>query len=159
VHIVLDAMGGVHWKKGYRCLAPSGRLVMFGLSNAATGKTIWERANPVQFRSDASDRGSGPRATALIVCDKLFTIGVAGRLECLDKKTGKLLWTHGLWDEQHGSRCVLRPRACARTCGGSGRGRQGGHGRSGGRASRGGSASRNAPATTPSASVARRTTT
>ena len=39
VHIVLDAMGGAHWKKGYRCLAPTGRLVMFGLSNAATGKT------------------------------------------------------------------------------------------------------------------------
>lgn len=39
VHIVLDAMGGEHWKKGYRCLAPSGRLVMFGLSSAATGKT------------------------------------------------------------------------------------------------------------------------
>jgi NADPH:quinone reductase-like Zn-dependent oxidoreductase len=39
VHIVLDAMGGEHWKKGYRSLAPTGRLVMFGLSNAATGKT------------------------------------------------------------------------------------------------------------------------
>ena len=38
VHVVLDAMGGEHWKKGYRCLAPTGRLVMFGLSNAATGK-------------------------------------------------------------------------------------------------------------------------
>jgi NADPH:quinone reductase-like Zn-dependent oxidoreductase len=39
VHIVLDAMGGGHWKKGYRCLAPTGRLVMFGLSDAATGKS------------------------------------------------------------------------------------------------------------------------
>ena len=39
VHIVLDAMGGEHWKKGFNCLAPTGRLVMFGLSNAATGKT------------------------------------------------------------------------------------------------------------------------
>jgi NADPH:quinone reductase-like Zn-dependent oxidoreductase len=39
VHIVLDAMGGEHWRKGYRCLAPTGRLVMFGFSNAATGKT------------------------------------------------------------------------------------------------------------------------
>ena len=39
VHVVLDAMGGDHWKKGYRCLAPTGRLVMFGLSSAATGKT------------------------------------------------------------------------------------------------------------------------
>jgi len=39
VHIVLDAMGGEHWNKGYRCLAPSGRLVMFGLSSAVAGKT------------------------------------------------------------------------------------------------------------------------
>ncbi len=39
VHIVLDAMGGQHWKKGYRSLAPTGRLVMFGLSSAATGKS------------------------------------------------------------------------------------------------------------------------
>jgi NADPH:quinone reductase-like Zn-dependent oxidoreductase len=39
VHLVLDAMGGEHWRKGYRCLAPTGRLVMFGLSNAAAGKT------------------------------------------------------------------------------------------------------------------------
>lgn len=39
VHIALDAMGGEHWKRGYRCLAPSGRLVMFGLSNAVAGKT------------------------------------------------------------------------------------------------------------------------
>jgi NADPH:quinone reductase-like Zn-dependent oxidoreductase len=39
VHIVLDPMGGLHWKKGYRCLAPTGRLVMFGLSSAATGKS------------------------------------------------------------------------------------------------------------------------
>jgi NADPH:quinone reductase-like Zn-dependent oxidoreductase len=39
VHLVLDALGGEHWKKGYRCLAPTGRLVMFGLSSAATGKS------------------------------------------------------------------------------------------------------------------------
>lgn len=39
VHLVLDAMGGGHWKKGYRCLAPTGRLVMFGMSDAATGKS------------------------------------------------------------------------------------------------------------------------
>ncbi len=38
VHIVLDAMGGEHWKKGYRCLGPTGRLVMFGFSSAAVGK-------------------------------------------------------------------------------------------------------------------------
>ncbi len=39
VSIVLDPMGGEHWKKGYRCLGPTGRLVMFGLSEAVTGKS------------------------------------------------------------------------------------------------------------------------
>ena len=75
-------------------------------ANAATGKTLWERANPVHFENDAHDRGNGPHATPLIVGDRLFTTGVTGRLECLDKKTGKLLWTHSLWDELHGSRLI-----------------------------------------------------
>jgi synaptic vesicle membrane protein VAT-1 len=38
VELVLDAVGGKSWKKGYRVLAPTGRLGMFGLSAAATGK-------------------------------------------------------------------------------------------------------------------------
>jgi len=39
VELILDAVGGVSWKKGYRLLAPTGRLGMFGLSAAATGKS------------------------------------------------------------------------------------------------------------------------
>ena len=38
VELILDAVGGKSWKKGYRVLAPTGRLGMFGLSAAATGK-------------------------------------------------------------------------------------------------------------------------
>ncbi len=38
VELVLDAVGGSSFKKSFRCLAPSGRLGMFGLSAAATGK-------------------------------------------------------------------------------------------------------------------------
>jgi NADPH:quinone reductase-like Zn-dependent oxidoreductase len=38
VDIVLDAVGGRSFKKGYRCLAPLGRLFMFGASSAAVGK-------------------------------------------------------------------------------------------------------------------------
>jgi len=37
VELILDAVGGESWKKGYRVLAPTGRLGMFGLSAAATG--------------------------------------------------------------------------------------------------------------------------
>jgi NADPH:quinone reductase-like Zn-dependent oxidoreductase len=39
VELVLDAVGGTSLKKSYRCLAPTGRLGMFGISSAATGKT------------------------------------------------------------------------------------------------------------------------
>lgn len=38
VELVLDAVGGASFKKSYRCLAPTGRLGMFGMSSAAPGK-------------------------------------------------------------------------------------------------------------------------
>jgi len=45
VHLVLDPLGGASWKKSYRCLCPTGRLVVFGLSAGATGrKRSWLRA-------------------------------------------------------------------------------------------------------------------
>ena len=50
--------------------------------------------------------GNGPYSTPLIVGDRLFTTGVAGRLQCLDKKTGKLLWTQELWTDHRGSRLM-----------------------------------------------------
>lgn len=38
VELVLDAVGGDSFRKSWRCLAPTGRLGMFGLSAAVTGK-------------------------------------------------------------------------------------------------------------------------
>jgi NADPH:quinone reductase-like Zn-dependent oxidoreductase len=37
--LILDAVGGSSWTKGYDLLAPCGRLVAFGLSAASRGKT------------------------------------------------------------------------------------------------------------------------
>lgn len=37
VDVVLDALGGPDWKKGYSLLAPGGLLVAFGLANANVG--------------------------------------------------------------------------------------------------------------------------
>ena len=37
--IVLDPLGGPHWKKGWNLLAPTGRLVAFGLASAIHGPT------------------------------------------------------------------------------------------------------------------------
>jgi synaptic vesicle membrane protein VAT-1 len=39
VELILDAAGGESLKKGYRALAPTGRLGVFGASSAATSKT------------------------------------------------------------------------------------------------------------------------
>jgi synaptic vesicle membrane protein VAT-1 len=39
VELILDAIGGDSWKKGYRLLAPTGRLGVFGVSAAVTGKS------------------------------------------------------------------------------------------------------------------------
>ena len=76
-------------------------------ANAETGKTLWEHATPMTFESDAArEMGNGPYSTPLIVGNRVFTTGVAGRLQCLDKKTGKVLWTQQLWDDHRGSQMM-----------------------------------------------------
>ncbi len=47
--------------------------------------------------------GKGPRATPLIVGDRLYTIGVSGKMLCLDKNDGKVQWSHYLWKEFDGN--------------------------------------------------------
>ena len=75
-------------------------------ANAADGKTLWEHETPMTFQSDAPEMGNGPYSTPLIVGDRLFTTGVAGRMQCFEKKTGKLVWTQQLWTDHHGSRMM-----------------------------------------------------
>jgi outer membrane protein assembly factor BamB len=75
-------------------------------ANAETGQTLWEHASPMTFNSDAPEMGNGPYACPLIVGDRLFTAGVAGKLQCFDKKTGRLQWTQELWERHQGSRLM-----------------------------------------------------
>jgi synaptic vesicle membrane protein VAT-1 len=62
VELILDAIGGTSFKKGYRLLAPNGRLGMFGISSAVTQKerrffdmlgmlarTPWFQFNPMSL--------------------------------------------------------------------------------------------------------------
>lgn len=39
VDLILDPVGGPSWKQGYDLLSPAGRIVCFGMSSAASGKT------------------------------------------------------------------------------------------------------------------------
>ncbi|HET7220245.1 MAG TPA: PQQ-binding-like beta-propeller repeat protein [Vicinamibacterales bacterium] len=110
----------VVWKRalgdGYSATAVENGVVytMYGrpkeeivlAADAETGKTLWEQVTPMTFQSDAPEMGNGPYTTPLVVGSRVFTTGVAGRLQCLDKKSGKLLWMQQLWTDHQGSRLM-----------------------------------------------------
>ena len=89
----------------YTMYGKSGQEVVIAAS-AETGQTLWEHVTPMTFHSDAPEMGNGPYSSPLIAGDRLFTTGVAGRLQSLDKKTGKLLWTQQLWSDHKGSQLM-----------------------------------------------------
>ena len=48
VNVILDALGGKDWKKGYDLLAPAGLLIGFGFANMNAGggkRNLWHMAN------------------------------------------------------------------------------------------------------------------
>ena len=70
----------------------------------ATGKTIWEHTENAAFRPGmAMENGPGPHATPLVTADFVYAVGILANLLCLDKKTGKVLWSHDLWGEFNGT--------------------------------------------------------
>ena len=72
--------------------------------SADTGKTIWEHkydAPPIGLNLEY---GAGPHSTPLLVGDMLYTIGATGKLLALDKKTGKVAWSHDMWKEYGGTK-------------------------------------------------------
>ena len=72
--------------------------------DAATGKTVWEYAYDAPFTADYSmENGPGPHATPLVAGERVFTAGPTGKLNALDKRTGKLVWSHDLMNEYKGT--------------------------------------------------------
>lgn len=72
----------------------------------ATGETLWEHrypARPLDFKY-----GAGPHGTPLIVGDRLFTSGTNNQLFALDKRTGKVLWSHDLVKEFGAQETLIR---------------------------------------------------
>src|SRR5262249_41600786 len=74
--------------------------------DAATSKTQWQHSTAVSFQSDYAEPGNGPYATPLLIGGRVFTAGVTGRIQCLDQKSGKLLWTQQLWSDHGGNRLM-----------------------------------------------------
>jgi outer membrane protein assembly factor BamB len=61
-----------------------------------TGRPAWTHVNAVRWdpRGSGSLGGVGPRATPTIHDGKVFAHGATGIIDCLDARTGKLLWSH-----------------------------------------------------------------
>jgi outer membrane protein assembly factor BamB len=71
--------------------------------SAASGKTTWEFAYDAPFTDQyVLAQGPGPRATPLLAGDFLYAVGATGKFHCLNKKTGKLVWSHDLFTELKG---------------------------------------------------------
>lgn len=67
--------------------------------DAATGKTKWESVFNV-FLSDVPDTRVGWSSVAADpVTKRVFALGVCGYFQCLDAKTGKIIWDHSLSEE------------------------------------------------------------
>ncbi|HEU4769546.1 MAG TPA: PQQ-binding-like beta-propeller repeat protein [Pyrinomonadaceae bacterium] len=72
--------------------------------DAATGKTVWEYSYGAPFSPDYDmSHGPGPHATPLVNGDMVLTSGATGKLHSLDKKNGKVLWSHDLLSEFRGT--------------------------------------------------------
>jgi outer membrane protein assembly factor BamB len=73
-------------------------------AEADTGKTIWEYRYDARFRPGMGmENGSGPHATPLVTENGVYAIGIMGNLVCLNKKTGKMAWSHNLYSEFNGT--------------------------------------------------------
>lgn len=71
---------------------------------ADTGKTIWEHKYDAPHAGMNYEYGAGPHSTPLLVGDLLYTVGSIGKLLAIDKKTGKVAWSHDMWTEYGGTK-------------------------------------------------------
>lgn len=66
----------------------------------ATGAVRWIHADPGRY--DTTIAGVGPRATPTVVEDRVFTLGALGRLNALDRETGRRIWGRDAIEENGG---------------------------------------------------------
>lgn len=87
----------------YTMYRSDGKEIVVAL-NAADGTTVWEhKYEAVPSDIHVKQFGEGPRSTPLIDGDHLYTIGVSGKLHCLNKHDGKVYWSHDVWKEFDGN--------------------------------------------------------
>ncbi len=70
-----------------------------------TGKIVWTHSDPVRFdpAGGGAFGGIGPRATPTVFGDRVYAQGATGILNCLDTRTGELVWSHDTLEENGAS--------------------------------------------------------
>lgn len=66
--------------------------------DAATGEGRWQFRYATSY-DDPYGKGNGPRSTPVVVKERVYTLGAAGQLYCLDLKSGKKVWERALLKE------------------------------------------------------------
>ena len=81
--------------------------------DANTGKPLWAKSHEVDFDPHPVGRrhGNGPKATPLVCEGKVYTVGIAGQLDCLRAADGETQWSVN-YPKQFGQR---KPLAGGRT--------------------------------------------
>ena len=59
--------------------------------DAASGAAGWRHAYPSRY-TDPYGYNNGPRCTPLLTSNRCYTLGAEGKLVCLDRLTGQLIW-------------------------------------------------------------------
>ncbi len=62
--------------------------------DAATGGELWSHRDAVRFTEPLA--GPGPRATPTFHEGRIYALGAAGRLNCLDAATGEVTWSRDI---------------------------------------------------------------
>ena len=67
--------------------------------NTANGRTEWEYTYDAPTGGLDFEYGSGPHSTPLIIGDRLYAVSSLKQVFAIDKKTGRLAWTHDMMKE------------------------------------------------------------
>lgn len=83
-------------------MGKDGNKETFLALDAASGKTKWVyKFDETQYEGLSKQFGTGPNSTPLVHKGKVYGAGMGAQLFCLDKDSGKVIWSHDLMKEMN----------------------------------------------------------